>query len=94
MPDRGTILLAAGALVAAGVAGVEVVISDDAVGMIRETLEQAFTPLFTTRSSGEGGYGLSAVKTFVQAADGDIQVESEPGGGTRITMVLPACGIS
>jgi signal transduction histidine kinase len=94
MPDGGTILLAARALVAAGVAGVEIVVADDGLGMTRETLERAFTPLFTTRSSRDGGYGLSAVKTFVQAADGDIQLESEPGVGTRITMTLPAYGIT
>lgn len=94
MPDGGTILLAARALVAAGVARVEIVVADDGLGMTRETLERAFTPLFTTRSSRDGGYGLSAVKTFVQAADGDIQLESEPGVGTRITMTLPAYGIT
>ncbi|KIV60683.1 sensory box histidine kinase/response regulator [Rhizobium sp. UR51a] len=94
MPDGGTILLAARVLVPDGAPAVEIVVADDGHGMTRETLENAFIPLFTTRSSGVGGYGLSAAKNFVQAAGGHIKVESEPTLGTRVIIVLPAYGIS
>ncbi|CUX52125.1 Histidine kinase [Agrobacterium tumefaciens str. CFBP 5621] len=94
MPGGGTILLAARALVPDGAPAVEIVVADDGHGMTRETLERAFMPLFTTRSSGVGGYGLSAAKSFVQAAGGHINVESEPTVGTRVTIILPGYGIS
>lgn len=94
MPDGGTILLAARVLVPDGAPAVEIVVADDGHGMTRETLENAFIPLFTTRSSGVGGYGLSATKNFVQAVGGHIKVESEPTVGTRVIIVLPAYGIS
>jgi len=75
---------------AADSSSVEVVVSDDGVGMSREVLEQAFDPFFTTKTVGKGvGLGLSAVHGIVTGAGGTIRLESTPGGGTAVTMTFP-----
>lgn len=63
-------------------------ISDTGTGMSKETLDNLFTPFFTTREGGTG-LGLSTVKKIVEAHKGEIQVESEPGRGTTVTLRLP-----
>jgi two-component system sensor histidine kinase HydH len=63
-------------------------ISDTGTGMSKETLDKLFTPFFTTREGGTG-LGLSTVKKIVEAHKGEIQVESEPGRGTTVTLRLP-----
>jgi signal transduction histidine kinase len=63
-------------------------ISDTGTGMSKATLGKLFTPFFTTKEGGTG-LGLSTVKKIVEAHKGEIQVQSEPGRGTTVTLRLP-----
>jgi PAS domain S-box-containing protein len=75
--------------VAAGRVVVEV--SDTGAGMSPEVMGRLFTPFFTTKPIGVGtGLGLSICQRIVNAAGGQIEVESEPGKGTTFRVVLPA----
>ena len=65
-------------------------ISDTGTGMDGPTLERATEPFFTTKPVGQGtGLGLSQVYGFARQAGGDLVIESEPGRGTQISIVLP-----
>jgi hypothetical protein len=55
-----------------------------------EVLAKAFEPFFTTKEFGKGsGLGLSQVYGFASAARGHVTLESEPGAGTTVKIVLP-----
>ncbi|RME74987.1 MAG: hypothetical protein D6776_04150 [Planctomycetota bacterium] len=64
-------------------------IRDTGKGMPPEVLAKVFDPFFTTKPVGEGtGLGLSICHTLVTRMRGRIEVESEPGRGSRFTVVL------
>jgi signal transduction histidine kinase/CheY-like chemotaxis protein len=72
---------------------VRLVVSDTGSGMSAEVLQRAFDPFFTTKKVGEGtGLGLSMVHGIVADLGGAIDIESEPGRGTRVTIWLPTSG--
>ena len=65
-------------------------VSDTGVGMDAATRARLFEPFFTTKRRGEGaGIGMAVVYRIVERAGGFVHVESEPGRGTRIRVVLP-----
>jgi PAS domain S-box-containing protein len=64
-------------------------VTDNGVGMTREERERMFLPFFTTKPAGTG-LGLAIVKKIVDLHGGEIQVESAPGRGTRVRILLPA----
>jgi len=65
-----------------------VVITDSGPGIPPEIRSRLFTPFVTTKARGTG-LGLSTVKRLVEAHDGEIRVDSPPGGGARVTVALP-----
>jgi len=65
-------------------------VSDQGSGIPPEVLPHIFEPFFTTKDIGEGsGLGLSVTYGIVREHDGWIDVDSEPGKGTRLTVYLP-----
>ncbi len=89
MPDNGTLALRTRNLPGPRV---EAVVEDNGSGMTREVLDRALDPFFTTKGVGKGtGLGLSMVYSTVKAHNGQLELQSEPGKGTRVTMTFPAC---
>lgn len=76
---------------ASGSDHVEVLYSDDGCGMTPEIRRRAFDPFFTTRrDEGGTGLGLHIVYNIVtNRLGGQIHLESDPGKGTRVQMILP-----
>ena len=64
---------------------------DDGVGIAPEIRDRIFDPFFTTKGVGRGsGQGLSlAYQVVVERLGGRIAVDSQPGVGTTITLLLP-----
>jgi two-component system, NtrC family, sensor histidine kinase HydH len=62
-------------------------LEDTGEGVPRENLDKLFDPFFTTKRKGTG-LGLAIVKSIVQGHEGEIEVESEPGKGTRFIITL------
>jgi two-component system, NtrC family, sensor histidine kinase PilS len=65
-----------------------IVVSDDGPGIPADQLARIFDPFFTTKSKGTG-LGLATCHAIVAEHGGHIDVASEPGGGTRMTVSLP-----
>jgi signal transduction histidine kinase len=66
----------------------EIAFSDTGLGMSKKTLENLWTPLFTTKAKGMG-FGLPICKRFIEAHGGSISVESTLGKGTTIKVTFP-----
>lgn len=81
-------LVAAGRLPTGSYGVLEV--SDDGSGIEPDVLTQVTDPFFTTkRASGGSGVGLHTVARFAESAGGRLVIESEPGVGTTVRLVLP-----
>ena len=63
-------------------------ISDSGVGMDEATQKKLFSPFFTTKEEGTG-LGLPTVKKIVDAHKGKIEIESDKGKGTTVTVSIP-----
>ncbi|MEN9865362.1 MAG: hypothetical protein RL748_952 [Pseudomonadota bacterium] len=70
---------------------IEIIFSDNGIGMPQENLKRMFDPFFTTKlGQGGSGLGMHIVYNLVTGVlGGKITVESQPGQGTRLIMVLP-----
>lgn len=63
-------------------------VSDDGPGIPPADLENIWTPFFSTKSTGTG-LGLTICHKIVAEHRGMIKVESDPGHGTKFTILLP-----
>ncbi len=69
---------------------IQVCVSDTGTGMDAQTAAKAFEPFFTTKEVGKGtGLGLSQVYGFVKQAGGDVRIDTAPGKGTTVEILLP-----
>jgi two-component system sensor histidine kinase HydH len=66
----------------------KIIVSDTGSGISEEDLVHIFDPYFTTKQSGTG-LGLAIVHRIIEAHKGEVRVESEPGKGTTVTILLP-----
>ncbi len=65
-------------------------ISDNGIGIPPEAIPHIFEPFFSTKQEARGiGLGLPIVHGIIQSHNGKIQVKSEPGLGTTISLFLP-----
>ncbi|MBI3783412.1 MAG: HAMP domain-containing histidine kinase [Deltaproteobacteria bacterium] len=65
-------------------------VRDEGAGMLPAVLAHAGEPFFTTKAPGEGmGLGLFLARTLVGRLNGKLDIDSEPGRGTRAVMTLP-----
>ena len=77
-----------------GYVGIQTVVEDDGIGMSAAFLKRIFEPFEReqkeeTRHISGTGLGMSIVKKYVDFMEGYIEIESQPGRGTRITVRLP-----
>ncbi len=68
---------------------IEIRVTDTGPGIAPEIAGHLFQPFFTTKVHGMG-VGLSICRTIVEAHDGRISVEQNPGGGTIFCFTLRA----
>jgi len=95
MPDGGTLTITTSNLAPDGLdrpaLSVSLVVHDTGCGMPPEIVERAFEPFFTTKGPANGsGLGLATAYGAVKEAGGEITLDSRPGGGTEVRIVLPA----
>ncbi|MFN8206725.1 MAG: ATP-binding protein [Bacteroidales bacterium] len=70
--------------------GLEIKIEDNGCGIPLEILSRITDPFFSTRGPDKGtGLGLSISYQIIREAGGNLEIESEPGRGTRATISLP-----
>ncbi len=67
----------------------QITIEDSGDGIPRDNLDKLFDPFFSTKKKGTG-LGLAIVKSIIQSHEGEIEVESEQGKGTRFIIFLKA----
>ncbi|MEM9304351.1 MAG: ATP-binding protein, partial [Pseudomonadota bacterium] len=89
MPDGGPIRLAAD-----GEHGtVAIHVEDRGAGIPARELGAIFEPFYTTKGEAGHGLGLAMAVGVAQQHGGTLDVDSEPGQGTRFTLALPAAGV-
>ena len=92
MPQGGSVTVSTSATGVPGdTATVQVTVSDNGAGMPPEIAARATEAFFTTKGAHAAtGLGLFLALGFAEQAGGRLSIESEPGRGTRVTLVLPS----
>jgi PAS domain S-box-containing protein len=65
-----------------------ITVEDTGVGIPENAKNKLFTPMFTTKSKGQG-FGLAVIKRMTEALSGNVTFESQEGNGTKFTVRLP-----
>ncbi|MEE9315808.1 MAG: ATP-binding protein, partial [bacterium] len=68
---------------------IEVAVADNGCGIPQENLKKLFDLFFTTKGPQGTGMGLSMAYRIIKDLNGDIDIESEVGEGTKFTISLP-----
>jgi signal transduction histidine kinase len=91
MSERGTLSIAAmPRRNGHTVTDVAIEVRDTGSGMSPQTLTRALEPFFTTKATrGGNGLGLTMVRRLAREAGGSVSLESRPGIGTTVTLLLP-----
>ena len=90
MSEGGTLTISTALHQGGGQNMIAISVHDSGVGMDEDTLARAIEPFFTTKGTGKGtGLGLSQVYGFATQSGGDVRIESVPGEGTTVTLLLP-----
>jgi PAS domain S-box-containing protein len=84
MPDGGTLKIQA----TCQNSQVHISVQDTGEGIPEEAKGKLFTPLFTTKSKGQG-LGLAVVKRLIEAQNGTVTYKTQKGKGTTFTIQLP-----
>jgi signal transduction histidine kinase len=84
MPDGGELIVET----AAEDDWARIDVTDTGIGIAAEALDKLFKPFFSTRKGGSG-LGLSVTRRIVSEHGGTIEVQSEPGKGSRFTVRVP-----
>ena len=89
--DQGQIKFSAVSGILRGKKCLRFSVADNGIGISDANRDQIFDPFFTTSRNGEGsGLGLSMVKGFAEQSQGRIEVDSQIGVGTVVSIVLPS----
>ncbi len=76
-----------------GRSSVNLTVADAGTGMTPDVKARVFDPFFTTKDVGKGsGLGLAQVYGFARQSGGSVDIESELGVGTSVTLHLPRAG--
>jgi two-component system, NtrC family, sensor kinase len=67
---------------------VQIVFTDSGCGIPPETIEKIFEPFYTTKERGTG-LGLAITRQIIEHHNGHISIESTPGTGTTVQVILP-----
>lgn len=74
---------------------VRIAVRDDGPGMPEEVRRRAFEPFFTTKPTGQGtGLGLAQIHGFAHQSGGTVTIDSTPGQGTEVAMLLPQADVA
>jgi len=69
--------------------GVTIKICDNGKGIPKKVIKNIFEPLFSYGKENGTGLGLPTVKNIIEMHDGGINIESQYGRGTEVTVFLP-----
>jgi two-component system, NtrC family, sensor kinase len=69
---------------------IKIIVSDNGVGIAPADMSHIFEPFFSAKQKVSGiGLGLAIVHGIVQSHNGKIEIDSEPGKGTTLSIILP-----